>query len=151
MHTQHNRGCTLTMRRCSFDSVSTQNSIISDGTQTCEVLLASTSFDVSAGSIYYSEHELQSNIWLLNVSVRSDQLYASNHDGLFFFASADNTRIDGMDVSFSYDADAHCDATGIITNYDINASRATFLCSNPVPLLLLFPKACEISDWCLSA
>ena len=141
-HAQFGSGCTLKVKRCYFDSVSTTNSIIYDETDTCDMLLSSTSFDVSAGSIYYSEHRYQSNISLFDVSVHSDQLYTSNHDGLFFFASTDNALIDGMNVSFSYDAAAHCDATGIITNDDINASFATFSCSNPVPLLTNNGEVC---------
>ena len=91
--------------------MSTHYSIIYDGTYACCVLLSSlsfASFDVSDDPFKYLRALISD---ALNVSVRSEQLYASNHDALFFFASADNTSIDEMNVALSYDVDAHYNIT----------------------------------------
>ena len=93
-------------------------SIIYDATRESDIDIINTEIDIISGSIYDSKHFYQSDIYIYNVSITSNQLKTSNDHGLLYFAALDSTNITNMKISFTYNATSSCSYDSTIFDHE---------------------------------
>eukprot|EP01083_Nonionella_stella_P205245 747594_1 len=130
-----NYGMEIRIKGCQFKNISSY-SIIYDDAHTSNVTISDTSVDIKSGSIYLSQHVLQSSIDLYNISIIEQVHTNTTNDNVWFsFSSVDTVNITTMDVMYLYDADVLCEYSGQTSNSVINASASFFICKNPSTLI----------------
>ena len=102
-----------------------------------------TGIDITAGSIYYSAHFVQSDIILNDISITTNQLQSDNSIGLMYFLSTDIVNITNMSILYTYDTVSECYYDSTITNDAINGSCDVFRCANQVMLIQNYGEVCN--------
>ena len=106
--------------------------MIDDETELSQVTFTDTKFDIISGSAYYSEHILDSDITIKNISITTAQLNVQHYQALLYFASADTVKITNMNLIYEYDTKSSCYEYETKTNALINASCSLFYCTDPI-------------------
>ena len=111
-------------------------SLFYDKTYICDVVITATKFSMISGSIYYSDHYIQSSISMFNLSVVSYYQFASNNtDSLFIFASTDVTAIEEMSVYYFYNISDSCMYHSQGSNSILNLTWDWSVCEAAVGLI----------------
>ena len=127
---QQNYGAELRTDEVTFNNISCDY-IIEDEYGIADIFIYNTEISITSGSIYYSNHVLQGNIYIYNMSIQTNQL-DGNNDALLQFASLDITVINNLSIMYMYDAQNSCEYARTETNSLIGASAIVYECSNPM-------------------